>query len=47
MTNHSPVKPSQQAIKDSADTWNNFVKASKIGGAGIGIILILMAIFLV
>ena len=47
MANHQQVSASPKAVKDAEKTWDNFVNASKLCGAIIGVTLILMAVLLV
>lgn len=47
MKNSSQAQPSQEAVETSKNMWGSFVFVSKISGAAIAVLLILMAIFLV
>jgi hypothetical protein len=47
MANQQTTKSSKAADKQANETWENFMKASKVCGVFIVVTLILMAIFLV
>jgi len=47
MADGKKANPSPKSIKDSEQMWDNFMQASKICGAGIALILIIMGLTLV